>query len=586
MAGRIPQQFIDDLVSRVDIVGIIDERVPLKKAGRDYMARCPFHDEKTPSFTVSQEKQFYHCFGCGAHGTAIGFLMDYAHMGFVEAVRDLASRAGMALPTTVGNEGASVDNGPLYEILEEAARDYRRQLREHPGAERAVTYLKGRGLSGQVAADFGLGFAPPEWDHLLKRLGTTAARTKVLAQAGLVVEREDGRRYDRFRDRIVFPILDRRGRTVGFGGRVLGNGTPKYLNSPETPVFHKGREVYGLFQAQAGRPLRLLVVEGYMDVVALAQYGMRNVVATLGTAITAEHLEQLYRATDELVFCFDGDDAGRRAAWRALETSLPHMRDGRQATFMFLPEGEDPDSLVRRHGAEHFTRLVDQTMPLSDFFFEQLTKQVNTTSLDGRARLVELCRPLLNRLPGGAFRQLMAGRLAELAHMDVVDLTTLLEGRREPTRRAGRAPRSHTHAPSLIRKTVTLLLHDPSLARKVDTHHGFGALALPGADVLARMLDLLEAQPHLNMAGLLEHFRDTEMGRHLTRLAMSEDAATHGADPAQEFQGAIRKLRSKLQEPRFEELQHKARAGTLSDAEKREYAELIQRGQGDTQGAG
>ncbi len=303
MAGRIPQQFIDDLVSRVDIVETIDARVPLRKAGREFVARCPFHDEKTPSFTVSRDKQFYHCFGCGAHGTAIGFLMDYAHMSFVEAIQELAGQIGMEVPSTGSSLQAGADHSGLYRILEEAAAFFRAQLREHSAAGRAVAYLKGRGLSGRVAAAFGVGYAPPRWDSLLKELGTDATRIEALGRAGLIIEGEGSSQYDRFRDRIMFPILDRRGRTVGFGGRVIGDGTPKYLNSPETPVFHKGREVYGLYQAREKQatPAQLLVVEGYMDVITLAQFHITNAVATLGTAITSEHLQQLFRSVPEVV---------------------------------------------------------------------------------------------------------------------------------------------------------------------------------------------------------------------------------------------------------------------------------------------
>ncbi|NIP82922.1 MAG: DNA primase, partial [Gemmatimonadetes bacterium] len=353
MAGRIPRQFIDDLLSRVDIVDVVDEYVPLKKGGKDHKACCPFHNEKTPSFTVSADKQFYHCFGCGAHGTAIGFLMEYAHMDFVEAVEDLAARAGLEVPREAGSGQREESLQPIYDILARASAWYQKQLRQHPEAGSAKDYLKGRGLSGEIAAQFQLGFAPTGWDNLLGAIGATDAERALMARAGLLVDKGGGGFYDRFRGRVIFPILDRRGRTIGFGGRVLGDDTPKYLNSPESAIFHKGRELYGLYQARkaAGKPERLIVVEGYMDVVALAQHGIRNAVATLGTAATEAHLEQLFRVSQDVVFCFDGDEAGRRAAWRALETALPAMHDGRQAFFMFLPEGQDPDSLVRERGA-------------------------------------------------------------------------------------------------------------------------------------------------------------------------------------------------------------------------------------------
>jgi DNA primase len=583
MAGRIPQQFIDDLVARTDVVDVVDDYVPLKRAGRDFMARCPFHEEKTPSFTVSREKQFYHCFGCGAHGTAIGFLMDHARMSFVEAVEELATRAGIQVPREGGEAHPASDDTGLHELLTDAAAYYRQQLREHPQAGRAVSYLKGRGLSGQIAADFGMGFAPPGWDNLIQHLGGAQDRVRALARAGLIIEGDGGKRYDRFRDRIMFPILDRRGRTVGFGGRVLDDSTPKYLNSPETAVFHKGREVYGLYQAREhSRELaRILVVEGYMDVVALAQFGIRNAVATLGTAITAEHLGQLFRATPQVLFCFDGDAAGRRAAWRAVEQSLPLMRDGRQAAFMFLPEGEDPDTLVRKAGPDGFARETERATPLSKFLFEHL-QEVNRGSLDGQARLVEHSRPLLDKLPEGAFRELMVQRLAELAGMDTGNLTTLLRGKRPAAAGFRRESRTAHHPPSLVRKTVTLLLHDPALAQSVDDVRWLESVRLPGAQVLSELFDLLRTNPHMNMAGMLEHFRGSETGKHLGKLAVLEDPSSYGADPQQEFRDAMAKLRAKQREERFEELQHKARTGVLVEAERREYAALIHRsGQAD-----
>ncbi|MCP4041503.1 MAG: DNA primase, partial [Gammaproteobacteria bacterium] len=467
MSGRIPKQFIDNLISRVDIVDLIDKRIPLKKAGRDYQACCPFHNEKTPSFTVSQDKQFYHCFGCGAHGTAIGFLMDYAHMDFVDAIHELAGHLGLQVPTESGSSHQGPDLTPLYRILEDAADYYRLQLREHPGAPRAVTYLKDRGLSGEIAARFGIGYAPPGWDNILKSMGSDEDRIQALSQTGMLIEKESDRRYDRFRDRIMFPILDRRGRTVGFGGRILDEGTPKYLNSPETPVFHKGREVYGQCQVREvqSNPTQLLVVEGYMDVVALAQFGIHYSVATLGTAATPEHLTQLFRIAPRIIFCFDGDEAGRKAAWRALETSLPLLSEGHQALFLFLPEGDDPDTMIRRLGQEEFEHRVDRATSLSSYFFNQLTQQVDMANLDGRARLVELARPYFNKIPPGAFRQLLTQRLGELSNIKPEDLSPLLKSKspsppvRAIVRRDGARP------PSLMRRTITLLLHHPELAK-------------------------------------------------------------------------------------------------------------------------
>src|SRR5690606_28626611 len=378
----IPQRFIDDLLDKVDIVDVVGSRISLRKSGKNYSARCPFHDEKTPSFTVSPDKQFYYCFGCGAGGNAIGFVMDYDRTDFPQAVEQLARHAGLEVPReSRERDPADSRRKQLYSLLAEAEKYYRAQLRQHPDAKLATDYLKKRGLTGAIAGQFAIGFAPPGWDNLIGHLGHDDQRVRLLREAGLVIQKEDspGRVYDRFRQRIMFPIRDTRGRTIGFGGRVLGNDKPKYLNSPETPVFHKGSELYGLYEAHT--TLReipnLLVVEGYMDVVALAQHGIHNAVATLGTAATAEHLAKLFRYTAEVIFCFDGDNAGRQAARRALETCLPAMTDGRSARFLFLPEGEDPDTLVRKLGAEGFTRLLADAQPLSEFLFHTLGESLN-----------------------------------------------------------------------------------------------------------------------------------------------------------------------------------------------------------------
>jgi DNA primase len=417
MAGRIPESFIDDLLDRLDIVEVIDRRVKLKKSGRNYMACCPFHDEKTPSFSVNQEKQFFHCFGCGAGGNMIGFLMDYERLDFPRCVETLADMAGLEVPreASVFQEEPQLKRN-IYTQLENAAQYYQRQLKEHANKSRAVEYLKGRGLSGEIARDFGVGYAPPGWDNLLKELGSNDEKKQLLIDGGMLIEKpEENKCYDRFRDRIIFPILDNRGRVIAFGGRVLGDDKPKYLNSPETPVFHKGRELYGLYQARKrNRQLRqLIVVEGYMDVVALAQHDINYAVATLGTATSTDHLKLIFRQCPEVIFCFDGDDAGRKAASRALESALPTMEDGRQAKFLFLPQGEDPDSLVRKVGSNEFKRLLEKASPLEDYLFDSLSKDINIQSLEGRARLSKLAAPMIDQLPDGVFKSLMMGSLAE-----------------------------------------------------------------------------------------------------------------------------------------------------------------------------
>lgn len=421
MAGLIPQSFIDDLLNRTDIVEVVSSRIQLKKAGKNYTACCPFHKEKTPSFSVSPDKQFYYCFGCGAGGNALGFVMDHDSLDFPQAVEELAKRAGMDIPREDSGRGRTPrqpTDSPLYPLLTAAADYYRQALKSHPTRKSAVDYLKGRGLTGEIARDFGLGFAPPGWDNLHKHLAGDKLQQKAMIDAGLLIENaENGRIYDRFRDRVMFPIRDSRGRVIAFGGRVLGDDKPKYLNSPETPVFHKGQELYGLYEARkSNRDLdEIMVVEGYMDVIALAQQGLRNAVATLGTATSEEHLKRLFRLVPSVLFCFDGDAAGRKAAWRALEATLPNLQDGRRARFLFLPEGEDPDTLVRSEGTDAFRARINQhAQPLADYFFQQLSEEADPRSLEGKAHLVTLAAPLIEKIPGNHLRALMRQRLSEI----------------------------------------------------------------------------------------------------------------------------------------------------------------------------
>ncbi|MFW3897916.1 DNA primase [Pseudomonas putida] len=425
MAGLIPQSFIDDLLNRTDIVDVVSSRVQLKKAGKNLTACCPFHKEKTPSFSVSPDKQFYYCFGCGAGGNALGFIMDHDNLDFPQAVEELAKAAGMEVPREESGRGhkpRQPTDSPLYPLLAAAAEFYRQALKSHPTRKAAVEYLKGRGLSGEIARDFGLGFAPPGWDNLFKHLGSDSLQQKAMIDAGLLIENaESGKRYDRFRDRVMFPIRDSRGRVIAFGGRVLGDDKPKYLNSPETPVFHKGQELYGLYEARKfNRNLdEIIVVEGYMDVIALAQQGLRNAVATLGTATSEEHLKRLFRVVPSVLFCFDGDQAGRNAAWRALEATLSSLQDGRKARFLFLPEGEDPDSLVRAEGTDAFRARINQhAQPLADYFFQQLTEEADPRSLEGKAHMATLAAPLIDKVPGANLRALMRNRLKEITGLD------------------------------------------------------------------------------------------------------------------------------------------------------------------------
>ncbi|MFO1421530.1 MAG: DNA primase [Candidatus Competibacteraceae bacterium] len=540
MAGRIPQEFLDQVLGRVDLVEIVNARVPLRRAGREFMACCPFHAEKTPSFSVSPRKQFYHCFGCGAHGNAIGFLMAYERLEFPDAVEELARLAGLEMPQTRGGESGFTAR-PLLDLVARADHFFRQQLREHPNRQRAVDYLRQRGLTGQIAGTFGIGYAPPGWDNLSRALHEAGAEAQALVDAGLANRDEQNRLRDRFRDRIIFPIRDRRGRVIAFGGRALdADTTPKYLNSPETPLFHKGSELYGLYEARAhNRDLqRLVVVEGYMDVVALAQHGISHVVATLGTATTAEHVERLFRTVNDLVFCFDGDRAGRAAAWRALEVALPFLRDGRQVGFLFLPEGEDPDTWVRREGQAAFERRLAQATPLADYLFAELRPQADPNTLAGRARLAELARPLLEKLPEGHFRDLMEERLRQEAQV----VSTRL--RPPPSTSASPADRNLRLTRTPLRRAIALLLYRPELAQQAtDDDLALGDGDEPGVKLLANVLAVLRANPQLTTAALLERYRDTREGAILERLAAWEpEVPEHEFRFEQEFSDILASL--------------------------------------------
>jgi DNA primase len=549
MAGRIPQTFIDDLLDRLDIVEVIDRRVPLKKSGRNYTACCPFHDEKTPSFSVNQEKQFYYCFGCGAGGNALGFLMDYERLDFPRAVESLADAAGLEVP----REASAFHEEPqqkrnIYTILEKAADYYREQLKQHPNKQMAVDYLKSRGLSGEIARDFDIGYAPPGWDYLLNALGKSDEDKQLLIDGGMLIEKEeDNKLYDRFRDRIIFPIRDNRGRIIAFGGRVLGDDKPKYLNSPETPVFHKSRELYGLYQSRkSNRQLhRLLIVEGYMDVVALAQHGINWAAATLGTATSTDHLKSVFRQCPEVIFCFDGDEAGRKAATRALESALPAMEDGRQAKFLFLPQGEDPDSMVRDIGSSNFIRLIDKASPLEDYLFDSQSKELNLNSLDGQARLSTLAAPLINKLPDGVFKKLMMKSLAERTGLSLDELSEILAEQPEPEPPVATAPAPHYPAaafnnaqpkqrhnqPQKLEVTrdpviyaIALLLHQPKAGAYIEIEQINAINEHPDTNIplLAAILELLHKRPDSTSAMLIGHWYGEPWGKVLQQLLQAD----------------------------------------------------------------
>ncbi|MCV6622697.1 MAG: DNA primase [Cellvibrionaceae bacterium] len=430
MAGRIPQAFIDDLLARVNVLDIVEARVKLKRTGKNYSGLCPFHKEKSPSFTVNSDKQFYYCFGCGAGGNSLSFLMEHDRLSFPEAVEELAKLAGVEMPKQQGPVDHQREQRlkDIFQLLDEASAYYQQQLREHSSKTRAVEYLKQRGLTGKIAAMFSIGYAPPGWDNLMQKLTSDQSSKERLEQAGMLINKEDSDRYyDRFRDRIMFPIRDNRGRVIAFGGRVLGDEKPKYLNSPETDTFHKSRELYGLYEARKFNQSlnRLIIVEGYMDVVGLAQYGITYAVATLGTATTAQHLDRLFRMVPEVIFCFDGDAAGRKAAKRALDTTLPAITDGKQARFLFLPDGEDPDSLVRQEGTEAFEKRLDEALPLSDFFFKSLEEGADMSSLDGRARFSNEALPQIEQMQPGILKQMMQEKISELTGLSLEQLSSV-----------------------------------------------------------------------------------------------------------------------------------------------------------------
>jgi DNA primase len=596
MAGRIPQHFIDELVARTDIIEVIGGRVQLKRAGREYKACCPFHDEKTPSFTVSPDKQFYHCFGCGAHGTVLGFVMEFDHLGFVEAVEELAARAGLEVPREGGDAAPARPNEDLYVALERAALYFRQSL---AGEAQARDYLAGRGLTPETLTRFGIGYAPDRWDALLDRYGTTPGERQTLLRAGLVIERTEGSagHYDRFRGRIMFPIRDVRGRTIGFGGRVLDKGEPKYLNSPETELFHKGRELYGLYEArQATRTLsRLLVVEGYMDVARLHQSGISYAVATLGTATTPEHLQRIFRLVGEVVFCFDGDRAGRAAAWRALENAVSEIKQGRQLRFLFLPEGHDPDTLVGEEGAAAFEARIAVAVPLSDYLIGELASRCDVTSVDGRAKLVELARPLIQRIPSEVYRELLIAQLAAVVGMPAGRLGELLGASQGTAGSAAdasrRAPHRRPQAPAvlagrgnLVRQAISLLVHHPAAAATTVDLESLATIDRPGVPLLLALLTQLREDPAASTAVLLERWRDRPDYGPLAKLAAAECLVADPAAAAAELGSAVARLVAE-EHPgrRLDDLLAKARDTGLSDPEKQELQELFRARRGSGQ---
>ncbi|ENC6721441.1 DNA primase [Vibrio harveyi] len=579
MAGHIPRSFIDDLLARLDIVDIIDARVKLKKKGKNYGACCPFHNEKTPSFSVSQEKQFYHCFGCGVHGNAIDFIMEFERLDFVEAIEELASYLGLDVPReqrsggqfNSGPQASSSEKRSLYDIMGSIAQFYRNQLKQ-PTSKVAIEYLKDRGLSGEIVQKFGIGYVADEWDLVRKNFGQNKDNQDMLVTGGMLIENDKGNRYDRFRGRIMFPIRDRRGRVIGFGGRVLGDGTPKYLNSPETPIFHKGKELYGLYEVlQAYRePPRILVVEGYMDVVALAQYGVDYSVASLGTSTTGDHIQMLFRQTNTVVCCYDGDRAGKEAAWRALENALQYLKTGNTLKFLFLPDGEDPDSYVRKYGKQAFEQQIEQATPLSSYLFDNLIElhQINLGNNEGKSALRAYASALIDKIPDPYFQELLEKLLDERTGFDNrlrQSRKKTGESRPQPHKEIKRTP---------MREVIALLIQNPSYAQMVPDLSSVRDLSIPGLSLFVDVLDKCQAHPHINTGQLLEHWRNSQNETLLSRLA-SWDIPLDEDNQEEIFLDSLDKIIAQCVEKQIENLQAKARSVGLSAEEKRELLALM-----------
>ncbi|EMF8835830.1 DNA primase [Vibrio parahaemolyticus] len=581
MAGHIPRSFIDDLLARLDIVDIIDARVKLKKKGKNYGACCPFHNEKTPSFSVSQEKQFYHCFGCGAHGNAIDFMMEFERLEFVEAIEELASYLGLDVPReqrsggggqfNSGPQASSSEKRSLYDLMGSIAQFYRNQLKQ-PSSKVAIEYLKDRGLSGEIVQKFGIGYVADEWDLVRKNFGQNKDNQDMLVTGGMLIENDKGNRYDRFRGRIMFPIRDRRGRVIGFGGRVLGEGTPKYLNSPETPIFHKGKELYGLYEVlQAHRePAQILVVEGYMDVVALAQYGVDYSVASLGTSTTGDHIQMLFRQTNTVVCCYDGDRAGKEAAWRALENALQFLKTGNTLKFLFLPDGEDPDSYVRKYGKAAFEQQIEQATPLSSYLFDNLIElhQINLGNNEGKSALRAYASALIDKIPDPYFQELLEKLLDERTGFDNrlrQPRKKISETRPQPHKEIKRTP---------MREVIALLIQNPSYAQMVPDLCSVRDLSIPGLSLFADVLDKCQAHPHINTGQLLEHWRNSQNEALLSRLA-SWDIPLDEDNQEEIFLDSLDKIIAQCVEKQIENLQAKARSVGLSAEEKRELLALM-----------
>jgi DNA primase len=582
MAGRISRQFIDDLLSRADIVELVDSRVPLKKAGKNHQACCPFHNEKSPSFTVSQDKQFYHCFGCGEHGNAISFLMEFDRLDFVDAVEELASHCGMEVIREENTASPAEQRRQQqiyqqkqddYELMSQISRFFQQQLKVASDKDTAIQYLKGRGLSGEVVKRFGIGYISDAWDGMMNTFSRNGQANQQLIDLGMAISGDKQRPYDRFRGRIMFPISDKRGRVIGFGGRVLGDEKPKYLNSPETRVYHKGQELYGLHEAkQANKKLkRLIVVEGYMDVVALAQHGVDYAVASLGTATTFEQLQTLFRTVPDVICCYDGDRAGRDAAWRAMENALPLIRDGFSLKFVFIPDGEDPDSLIREQGQQAFETLLDHAMPLSKFIFDKFLEDNPVSSTEAKVALIDKLQPYIQKMPDSILRNAMIDEMA--SRFSVTSEKRMIELRKLNASPEKKMSQKRTKV-TPVRLALALLLEHPHIANSLGELSVLQPLTAPGVPLLIQVLSVCQKNPDIKSPQLLEYFRGTEQGSQLAKLMcwqhhVEADAATDV------FLDSIEKLLNNFVEQRAEVLLQKARTGQMTAEEKLELQAIL-----------
>lgn len=580
MSGLIPQHFINDLVSRVDIVDVLSKRIDLKKAGKEFKAVCPFHNDKNPSLTISPSKGFYHCFSCGAHGTALGFLMEYEHLSFVEAIESLASDLGLEVPYEKSSKPIK-QNNDLFLMMEKLQKKFQDNLKNE---SKAIKYLKERGIDGTTAKKFGIGYAKKGWRNILDEFGKNEKQINLLTSLGLIIKKSDNSYYDRFRDRIIFPIRDARGRFIGFGGRVFNDEQPKYLNSPETSLFHKGKELYGLYECQQSmRDIdKLIVVEGYMDVIGLSQNGVEYAVASMGTATTNDHFNRLFRLTDSIFFCFDGDDAGLKAAWRALENSLIHLRDGRQIKFVFLPDGDDPDSYIANNGTSKFEKQLDSGMDLSDFLIDKISENIDLNSIDGKARMAERAKPFIGKIPDGIFKELIIDKLSASVGISSKKLTALIsqmskkESMKPKTRSYTKmmSQRSSKTQPSIIKKSIMLILNYPEAAKNIK-HHDFKDYKKPGIKILLKLIKTAQEGSNINAASLIERWRDDDEGKHLAKLAINLFPDNPEFDASKELNDSLVQITKNFYSERINFLIKKQSKKELTEKDKNELNQMI-----------